>query len=832
MIHVLQKGSIIAARPVLVKIAIFAQVFSQNLPAMIRILLLSLLLVSAAHALQAQCQPFETTVRLEIDPDQYWEEVSWKFVDLNSGFVFATGQPSSAGPQVFEYCITQGICVVFTIADSNGDGMEPDGRFNLYLDDQLYFEYDGYNYGFSEQVTFGCPPGGFCTNPLEIDTGSHTTINGFEIWYSFTPPDTGTYRISTCDAQLDCPTKIWVYDRCQGITVTNNNIGTTFYADGGCPANPNGARAELYLAAGTEYFIRLGYANGSCNGKAIGFSLQYIGPVVGCTDALACNYQPLATVTDTCIYPGDPDCTDLPDLIVLEDVLRNSLTPDRLVSIDPCHVAEGCVNGFGPRFILRFTTNIQNIGVADYYIGAPPPAPDIPSDQFVWDPCHHHWHYRGYAEYNLFDQNGVLLPIGFKNGFCIFDQECNGGGNSKYSCSNMGISSGCGDSYDNTIDCQWIDLTGLNAGFYTLVVRVNWDKSPDKTGRREATYDNNWAQACFELFYDVHGNPVIEEMNDCPMYTDCFGETFGPAQPDCSGVCGGVLLHGDWDQDTLQEMTDIEQYLANNLQGAGTATSCYDLDDDGDLDVYDAALLQECVLHADDVPYWGVRYACRFPGGADNPNDIVYLLPGNLDTVQKTFDVRIVNPYNKLYGFEFEVTGLDISGIENLDTTFAGTWEFNSQNKIQALSITEKGLKKNILPGDLIRIHYTKLTAPEACLGAIYNVINEKYHRSNAQVAIPACVQTGVTRTQNPVQAQQVFVVPNPAQDFFTVFLGWGNPKNVALKLSNTAGQPVWESILAGESSVRVARSGLAAGVYFLTIQSAVGVQQVRIVFN
>ena len=291
-------------------------------------------------------------------------------------------------------------------------------------------------------------------------------------------------------------------------------------------------------------------------------------------------------------------------------------------------------------------------------------------------------------------------------------------------------------------------------------------------------------------------------------------------------------MHGDWDLDTLQEMTDIEQYLNYSLTGSGSATSCFDLDNDGNLDVYDAALLQECVLHADDVQYWGVRYACQFPGGVDNPNDIVYLLPGNLDTVNKTFDVRIVNPYNKLYGFEFEVAGLTISAIENLDTTFAGTWEFNSQNKIQALSTTEKGLKKNILPGDLIRIHYSELTASEVCLDSIYNVINEKYHRSNAQVAIPACVQTGITKTKNPEREQLVFVIPNPAQDFFTVLLGWENQHNVAFKLSNTAGQLVWESSLSGESSVRVERNGLPAGVYFLTIQTQLGIQQVRIVFK
>ena len=783
-------------------------------------------------ALHAQCQPWETKVRLEIDPDQYYTEVSWKLIDLNSGFVFAEGQPANDGPQVFEYCITQGICVVFSMEDSYGDGMFPDGNYKLFLDDTLYHEYTGYDYGYGENVTFGCPPGGFCTNPLPIDTGSHTTINGFEIWYSFTPQDTGTYRISTCDAQLNCPTKIWVYDECQGIVLSDDNTGATFYSDGGCDTNPNGAEAELYLAGGKEYYIRMGYADGICNGAPIDFTLDYMGPVVGCNDPQACNYQPLATVSDTCIYPGDPDCTDLPDLIVLEDVLRNTLVPDFLPNDDPCYVDEGCINGFGTRYILRFTTHIQNIGVADYFIGEPPADPDSLSNQFIWDPCHNHWHYRGYADYLLYDENGVRLPIGSKNGFCVLDLECAGGGSPKYSCSNMGISAGCGDIYDASLPCQWIDLTDLPAGFYTMVVRVNWQKAPDETGRVEMTYDNNWAQACFELKYNGDGSPYVEEVNDCPIYTDCFGETFGPAQPDCSGECGGALLHGDWDLDTLQQLNDIEQYLAHSLNATGDATTCFDLDEDGNLDVYDAALLQECVIHADEVQYWGTRYACVYPGGIDNPDDIVYLQAGALDTVNKTFDVHIINPFSKLYGFEFSVSGLNIASIENLDTTFNGIWEFNAQNKIQALTTTENGLKKNILPGGLIRIHYSELTGTEVCIEDIFNIVNEKYHRSTSLIADPSCIPVITTSTNTQQSDQQLLIMPNPAKNYFTVFFGWENPGKVELSLRNASGQLVYQSEEVAQQSVRIGRGVLEPGLYFLTVSTERGVFQERVVFE
>ena len=68
--------------------------------------------------------------------------------------------------------------------------------------------------------------------------------------------------------------------------------------------------------------------------------------------------------------------------------------------------------------------------------------------------------------------------------------------------------------------------TGLAAGFYTFVARVNWDQRPDKNGRLEIGYENNWAQACFELKYDG-ATPEIEQAHDCPKYTDCAGVVFG-----------------------------------------------------------------------------------------------------------------------------------------------------------------------------------------------------------------------------------------------------------------------------------------------------------------
>ena len=68
----------------------------------------------------------------------------------------------------------------------------------------------------------------------------------------------------------------------------------------------------------------------------------------------------------SCVYEGDPTCTG-PDLIVLADVVSSSLYSTTMnVSQTDCYIEEGCLNGFGTRELIRFTTHIKNIGELDY----------------------------------------------------------------------------------------------------------------------------------------------------------------------------------------------------------------------------------------------------------------------------------------------------------------------------------------------------------------------------------------------------------------------------------------------------------------------------------
>ena len=189
-------------------------------------------------------------------------------------------------------------------------------------------------------------------------------------------------------------------------------------------------------------------------------------------------------------------------------------------------VDEGCIAGLGARQLIRFTTHIKNIGNQDFYVGSPPSSPAQANEQWEWDECHGHWHYEGYAEYLVYDEFGNNTPVGVKNGFCLIDIECSGGGNFTYTCGNQGISAGCGDIYGSGLDCQWVDITDIPDGIYTLVVRVNWDRSPDANGRFEATYDNNSTKVCFELTRNSQNNASIQILQgSCALVDDCNDAT-------------------------------------------------------------------------------------------------------------------------------------------------------------------------------------------------------------------------------------------------------------------------------------------------------------------
>jgi len=78
-----------------------------------------------------------------------------------------------------------------------------------------------------------------------------------------------------------------------------------------------------------------------------------------------------------------------------------------------------------------------------------------------------------------------------------------------------GISVGYGDDYDPTLEGQYVELTGLAAGRYVLVHRVNGDRR-----LLESDYSNNEASRLLRIAWRG-GTPRVETLKICPASGEC-----------------------------------------------------------------------------------------------------------------------------------------------------------------------------------------------------------------------------------------------------------------------------------------------------------------------
>ena len=789
-----------------------------------RILPLFLLCLVApfAHA-QLDCAADEVAFTVIIQPDSWPGEMSWTLTNGQGDLVLDV-DVTGGQDTLFEYCLEAVVwedCMVFTMNDSYGDGLYPNAFYQVWLDGDMLVEGSG-NYGYGQSHAIDCPPGWTCNEalPLEVGDDPQWVSAGDNVqWWSLTPEVNGMYSLSSCGT--GCDTRLWIYDYCNMNNFDDTNEGSIYYDDnqGGCDDNAESAQLLVLLEGGVTYWVRFADLAGGCAGFE--WELAYVGPPEGCTDETACNYNPAAEVDNgSCIYPGDPLCTG-PDLMVVESAIENSLQAETMmVDENNCYIVEGCLNGYGERELVRFTTHIKNIGDLDYYIGTT--AQTDSTQQFEWGDCHNHWHYKGYAKYDLFTMDGQMLPIGFKNGFCVMDLECSDGGTFQYGCSNMGISAHCGDIYGAGLSCQWIDVTGIPDGIYHLVVRVNWDYSPDALGRQENSYENNWGVVCIQMDRSS-GELEVELWDDCPQIVDCTGTPYGNAEVDCNGECGGTALMGDLDADADQDLTDAEAYVDGILGNDLDAAPCNDLDQDGELTVSDAALMARCqhwdIAHSHPDSS-GFHDKCAFPAPhIVNPFDSVWFRLGQVNWGQGFFDVEVLNPHNRILGYQFDVScGIQqaVSLVDPLEYMIQPEHALGGQTLI-GLNYDNASMSKHYEWTSLCRIYWTEMPETELCIEEVTEVVNSMYQNAVPYLVDPCATTSGVGGV---VAGPTLEVSPNPvrAGEALTMTFAGGQLQGATVRWMDLTGRVVGETRWTGGRQLSLSTEGMAPGAYLVQV--------------
>lgn len=137
-----------------------------------------------------------------------------------------------------------------------------------------------------------------------------------------------------------------------------------------------------------------------------------------------------------------------------------------LVSEDNC--LKRCTNGLGVRKVLKYGTQLENIGSTDCEIGVLPKCTGREkagdkSGPFSYDKCRDGWTLEDFYEISVVNEQGKVIASQNNPGVCVMDAFCNANSlpDKYFSCTTQGIHKGCSDATERTMPCQWIDVTDI-----------------------------------------------------------------------------------------------------------------------------------------------------------------------------------------------------------------------------------------------------------------------------------------------------------------------------------------------------------------------------------
>lgn len=184
-------------------------------------------------------------------------------------------------------------------------------------------------------------------------------------------------------------------------------------------------------------------------------------------------------------------------------------------TVGAADVAEGCAAATTRRTLLAFDHYVWNDGPVALNVGAPgcpdcsiSPAPQCSNPIFQCSLAggHNHPHITDFSSYTVTKRGSPDVVVrGHKEGFCLQDITCTStpANPNPDDCSTL--SPGCADVYSSGLGCQYVDITSLRPGKYTLRVELNPTRN-----LTESSFDNNIATYDFEVCNARHHSASIK----------------------------------------------------------------------------------------------------------------------------------------------------------------------------------------------------------------------------------------------------------------------------------------------------------------------------------
>jgi len=162
-----------------------------------------------------------------------------------------------------------------------------------------------------------------------------------------------------------------------------------------------------------------------------------------------------------------------------------------------------CVDGPGSRRLLRFPLNVVNRGDSPMILALR----DAPGVRSI--ACDGSIFLNGFLRYELLDANGARRASGSGDVGLTCELGYDAQSTSAFDCALLGLEPHSYRSYASDADCQWVDITTLPPGQYTLRLSVNADYQ-----LRERDVENNSVERAVVI-------PPADPLAPCDNY-DAF----------------------------------------------------------------------------------------------------------------------------------------------------------------------------------------------------------------------------------------------------------------------------------------------------------------------
>ena len=216
----------------------------------------------------------------------------------------------------------------------------------------------------------------------------------------------------------------------------------------------------------------------------------------------------------------------------------------------------------------------------------------------------------------------------------------------------------------------------------------------------------------------------------------------------------------------------------------------------------------------------GFHDKCQFPAPhIVNPYDSVWFTLGEVNWDQGFFDVHVLNPHNRIVGYQFDVScGIQqvVSLVDPLAYMIQPEFALGG-NTIIGLSYEDASIPKQYEWSPLCRIYWTQTPETELCINGITEVVNNLY-----QNAVPYLVDgCATTSSVGGVIAGVSFAVsPNPVvagAPLLLTFTG-GEPSGAEVRWLDLTGRVVSRERWNGGRTMELSTAGRAPGAYLVQL--------------